>query len=76
MSHDVAQVIEQVSRWPREQRLELARSLNELTAMERLEAVAQKVGDRAGQCPLTDEDIDQVVAEVRKERSLHRRSSM
>ena len=75
MSHEVAQVIEQIKHWPREQRLELFDSLNDLTAMERLEAIAQKVGQRARQDPLTDEEIDQAVAEVRKERPLHRRSS-
>jgi hypothetical protein len=75
MSNDVAEVIEQVRRWPRERRLELVRWLNELTAMERLEAIAQKVGQRAAEHPLPDEEIDQAVAEARKERPLHRRSS-
>jgi len=76
MSHEVAQLIEEVKRWPQQQRLELVRSLNELTAMERLEGIAQKVGQRAAQDPLSDDEIDQTVAEVRKERPLHRRSSM
>jgi hypothetical protein len=77
MSSEVAQVLEQVSHWPREDRLELTRSLDKLAAMERLEAIAQKVAERAAMHPMTeqeiDHEVDEAVAEVRRERPLHQR---
>ncbi len=73
MSSEVAQIVEQVSRWSREQRLELFRSLDRLAALDCLEEIADKVHRRALADPLTDEDIDRVVREARRERPLHQR---
>jgi Mg/Co/Ni transporter MgtE len=68
-------VLADVQSWPREQRLELVRSLNRATACERMDEVAQRVRKRALAHPLTDDEIDAAVREVRRERPLHLRSS-
>lgn len=73
MHATVEDVIQQVKSWPKEARLELVRSLNALTALERMEEIARKVHRRAKQSPLTDDVIDDVVREVRRDRPLHQR---
>ena len=71
----VENVLEQVKSWPAEERIELVTELNRLTAGERWDAIGRRVHQRSLRHPLTDEEIDEAVREVRRERPLHLRSS-
>ena len=69
----VAEELERIRRWPIEWQVELAEQLNSMTWREQWEAVCERIHMRAQAEPITDDEIDAVVREVRRDKPLHQR---
>ena len=69
----VAEELGRIRRWPVEWQVELAEQLNSMTWREQWEALCERIHRRAQADPISDEEIDGMVREVRRDRPLHQR---
>ncbi len=69
----VAEELRRIRRWPVEWQVELAEQLNSMTWREQWEALCERVHTRAQADPISDEEIDEMVREVRGDGPLPQR---
>ncbi len=73
MSEATRSILEMIRHLPVDERVELADEVDRLTWCDRMKAVAERIHEQAKANPITDEEIDQIVDEVRSETSLYER---
>lgn len=71
VDHDPKRLVERYKGLQREH----PEKLLQADALRTMVDIAQRVRDRARKDPLTDDEIDEIVSEVRRERPLHLRPS-
>jgi hypothetical protein len=75
-SPPVDALVDQIKRLPPDQQIELAQAVDRLTWSARWRAICERIEARvAGQPQLSDDEIDEEVREVRREKPLSARSS-
>jgi len=69
----VQEIVDKVRQLPLEQRIAVARAVDRLTWRERWQAIEDRVSQRAELNPITDDEIDEIVRDVRRQKPLHQR---
>ena len=72
---EVQDILERVERLAPEDQVAVAEQLDRLTLMRRAVELQDRIASRAESLGITDEDIDEALREVRREKPLHKRSS-
>jgi len=76
MSADpLERIMDQVRELPVADQIEVARAIDRLTWRERWQAIQDDVSRRVERDPITDDEIDEIVRDVRREKPLHLRQS-
>jgi hypothetical protein len=70
----VKRILDEVQGWPTEQQIELARAIDRLTWRLRWQAIEDEAKRQAREHPITENEIEEAVLEVRRDRPLPRRS--
>jgi len=73
MSESVKSILDMIRTLPPEDRVELADEVDRLTLRDRMAAVADQIHSRSKSDPISDDEIDRIVDEVRAEKSLYER---
>jgi hypothetical protein len=69
----VVQEFDRIRQWPFEWQVQLAEELNALTWHRQWDALCARVHARALSAPVSDEEIDEIVRDVRREKPLRQR---
>ena len=72
---DVQDILKRVKRLSPEDQMTVAEQLDRLTLVRRAVELQDRVAKRAASAGITDEDIDEALREVRREKPLYKRSS-
>jgi hypothetical protein len=72
-TQSVLEELARIRQWPIEWQVELAEGLNSLTWREQWDALCDRICGRAQGAPVSDEEIDAVVRQVRREKPLQER---
>ena len=73
LAESVKEELDRIRTWPIERQVELAEQLNSMTWREQWETLCERVHRRAQADPISDDEIDAVVREVRRDKPLHQR---
>ena len=69
----VVEELQRIREWPVEWQIELAEQLSSLTWRDQWDALCERIHKRAAANPISDQEIDAIVQEIRGQKPLHTR---